>query len=210
MDESVLRARAFREAYVKLATELTADARSHLAPKNFALSAKQSDTGKPAYPIEDKQHARSALGFVGMHGSPSEKSEVYKDVARKFPDLAAKSSVPALRSKEKDSNMGQNGMQGLPGVVDNMKMGGLMNYMSNGAGEHKTEIAGLGVLAAPAVDRMQAVARARLSGEKGEAAVHKRQLMGETGHALTELGGLGMLTGPSIAHLRALAQKGHP
>jgi len=74
----------------KVAKVLTEGAREHIAPKNFAVSAKQSDTGKPAYPIEDKAHARAALGLVGMHGSPAEKAEVRKDVARKYPGMEGK------------------------------------------------------------------------------------------------------------------------
>lgn len=90
----------------KVAAELTESAREHIAPKNFALSAKQSDTGKPAYPIEDESHARNALARVKQFGDAKERAEVYKDVAKKYPGLAAHSSVPALRAKEKQSEMG--------------------------------------------------------------------------------------------------------
>ena len=88
----------------KAASELTAAGRDHIKPKNFSLSAKQSDTGKPAYPIQDKSHAANALARVKQHGSPAEKAEVYKDVARKFPELAAKSSVPAVKAKAKEKD----------------------------------------------------------------------------------------------------------
>lgn len=87
--------------FTKVAKELTTEAREHIKSKNFALSAKQSDTGKPAYPIEDKAHAENALSRVGAFGSPKEKAEVYKDVAHKYPDVAAHSSVPALHEKAK-------------------------------------------------------------------------------------------------------------
>ena len=83
----------------KTAAELTTEGREHIKKKNFALSAKQSDTGKPAYPIQDKSHAANALARVKQFGSPAEKSEVYKDVAKKFPELAARSDVPAVRAK---------------------------------------------------------------------------------------------------------------
>ena len=83
----------------KEAAELTEAARDKIAPKNFALSAKQSDTGAPKYPIEDKAHAANALARVKQHGTPAEKSEVYKDVAAKFPELAHRSSVEAVREK---------------------------------------------------------------------------------------------------------------
>lgn len=94
------------EALAKISSELTAAGRDHIKDKNFALSSEQSDTGKPAYPIHDKAHAANALARVKQHGSPSEKAEVYRDVAKKFPGLAAHSSVPAVREKEKDADMG--------------------------------------------------------------------------------------------------------
>jgi len=98
MNDSVIRRRALSDEYVKIAHELTTKARSEISSKNFALTGDQSSTGKKAYPIEDEEHARSAVGFVGMHGTPQQKSEVYKDVAKKYPQLAAHSSVPALHN----------------------------------------------------------------------------------------------------------------
>lgn len=142
-------------------------------------------------------------------------SEVYKDVATKFPGFVPK-------GKEKDSNMLGGGTAesygaaklpqqfqapqvGGQGATPMAKMSGMMQRIGKGlaseAGTHKTELAGLGILAAPSVDRMQAHARAGLAGEKGDAAISKRQIMGSTGHAMTELGGLGVLAGPSAAHL---------
>lgn len=112
----------------KIASDLTPEARAHIAPKNFALTAKQSDTGKPAYPIQDKAHARSALGLVGMHGDAKEKAEVYKDVARKFPELA--------RGKEKDGGMEAgpqpSGTQPLPGMARGGPPGGTGMQMGLG------------------------------------------------------------------------------
>lgn len=102
------------EALAKIAAELTTAGREHIKDKNFALSSEQSDTGKPAYPIHDKAHAANALARVKRHGSPSEKAEVYRDVAKKFPGLAAKSSVPAVREKEKDADMGMPSTTGAP------------------------------------------------------------------------------------------------
>ena len=67
--------------------------------------------------------------------------------------------------------------------------------------EHGTELAGLGILAAPGLDTLQAHARARLAGDRGPGAVEKRQFMGEAGHAAADVGGLGVLMGPEIAKL---------
>jgi hypothetical protein len=74
----------------KIARDLTEEAREHIAKKNFAVSAKASNTGKPAYPIPDKVHARSALGFAAMHHDPKDIAEVRKDVAAKFPGMVKK------------------------------------------------------------------------------------------------------------------------
>lgn len=73
---------------LKLAAELTPQARKEIAPKNFALTPSQSSTDAPAYPIHDEAHARAAIGLVGMHGTPEQKSEVYRDIVRKYPHLA--------------------------------------------------------------------------------------------------------------------------
>jgi hypothetical protein len=87
--------------------------------EDFAVSSKKSNTGKPAYPIPDKKHAISALGFAKMHHDSADLAEVRKDVAAKYPDLVHKaasvlvavtkfandSCVPK-KGKEKDSNMG--------------------------------------------------------------------------------------------------------
>lgn len=79
------------------------------------------------------------------------------------------------------------------------RVGGLMRNPN--VREHGTELAGLGVLALPGLDTLQASARARLAGDQGPHAVEKRQLMGEAGHAAADVGGLGVLMGPEIAKL---------
>lgn len=64
-----------------------------------------------------------------------------------------------------------------------------------------TEVGGLGVLAVPGLDTMQAHVRARLAGDKGPNAVEKRQFMGEGGHAVADVAGLGILAHPELKHL---------
>ena len=80
----------------KTAAELTAAGRNHIKEKNFALPEQRK------YPIPDAQHAASALGFVKMHGTPAEKSQVYAAVAKKYPELAARSSVQAVQNKAEE------------------------------------------------------------------------------------------------------------
>lgn len=87
-------------------------------------------------------------------------------------------------------------MKALPGAAKSL-MSGATPHM-----EHLNEIGGLGVLAVPSLDKLQAKARARFAGDRSEHAVEKRQLMGEGGHAALEVGGLGMLAGPAIARLK--------
>jgi hypothetical protein len=73
----------------KLAEELTSEARSKLPGKDFAVKAKKSNTGQEAYPIPDRQHARSALGFAKMHGDSADLSAVRAKIKSKFPDMLA-------------------------------------------------------------------------------------------------------------------------
>lgn len=92
----------------------------------------------------------------------------------------------------------------LPGAAKTIATG------ATEAGMHKNEIAGLGVLAVPGLDTLQATARARFAGDKGHDAVEKRHLLGEGAHAALDVGGLGMLAAPAVAHLKhAFAQSGY-
>lgn len=64
--------------------KLTSKGRDQIASKNFALPGRR-------YPIEDKGHAKAALGRVAQHGSPAEKSKVHAAVAAKYPGMINKS-----------------------------------------------------------------------------------------------------------------------
>lgn len=171
----------------KAAADLTAAQRAEIPKKDFALTGKQSNTKKPAYPIHDEKHARLALAFVKMHGSDAQKSEVYKDVARKYPQLAAKSSVTELKS--------------------HVKQGTANPSMLRRVGEHLVrhedphEIAGLGTLAVPGIDYAQARARALASGDTSPDATKKRRLLGPDASEAVELGGLGYLASPVAAKM---------
>lgn len=71
----------------KRAAELTRAGRSHVKEKNFVFP------GSRRYPIHDEQHAKSALGFSKMHGSPAEQAAVRAAVARKYPGLVKEAEV---------------------------------------------------------------------------------------------------------------------
>lgn len=95
------------EVLAKFAAELTTGAREEIKTKNFAVSAKKSDTGEPKYPIHDPAHARNALVRVRQFGSPSEKSKVYSAVAKKYPALATRSEVvPPQQQRKAEKKLG--------------------------------------------------------------------------------------------------------
>lgn len=59
---------------------LDANARKHIAAKNFAGPDR-------SYPIEDQAHARNALARVAQHGSPALQAEVRRKVHAKYPGI---------------------------------------------------------------------------------------------------------------------------
>jgi hypothetical protein len=65
----------------KIAKELTALGRKHIAPGNFVFPKEKR------YPIHDISHARNALARVSQFGTPEEKAKVRAAVYRKYPSL---------------------------------------------------------------------------------------------------------------------------
>jgi hypothetical protein len=127
----------------------------------------------------------SAVSSAGAHGSSEEKREVVRDILRKYPALARRGSVA-------------------PNVKQAGALGRLRDALkSPAAREHLPEIAGLGVLAVPGLDTLQAHARARLAKDQAPHAAEKRRLLGEGAHAALDVGGLGVLMAPELRHLRA-------
>jgi UDP-N-acetylmuramyl pentapeptide synthase len=63
--------------------------------------------------------------------------------------------------------------------------------------EDPIEVAGLGVLGGIGADRIQAHVRAGKGASDHE--IEKKQLLGETGHAIADTAGLGILAAPLIA-----------
>jgi hypothetical protein len=82
-------------AEVKSAAPLTAEQRSDLPKKDFAVKPKKSNTGKEAYPIPDRQHAQSALGFAKMHGDAADLASVRAKIKAKYPDML-KAAMPSF------------------------------------------------------------------------------------------------------------------
>lgn len=156
----------------KTAADLTPEARSELPKKDFAVSAKKSNTGEKAYPIPDRRHAASALGFAKMHGDSTDLAAVRAKIQAKYPDMlqgktAMRADVMTAFAKES---------------------GALMSSLANGPLSHKMEIGGLGILAAPVAHDLYKSVKAK---DKGGIA-----------SSGAELGGLGVLAAPAIAALR--------
>lgn len=90
---------------------LTAKARAQIPKKEFAVPGK--DGG--GYPIDTKTRAKTALGLVGMHGSPAEKAQVRSAVAKKYPDIEQSKGKQA----KKAGGNGGNTTQRLAHTLDN-------------------------------------------------------------------------------------------
>lgn len=74
-----------------------APAGSYAVPPSSPVGGK----GVAKYPIDSLARARNALARVEQHGSAQEKSMVKAAVKRKYPALAARSSVIKTRGKGK-------------------------------------------------------------------------------------------------------------
>lgn len=138
----------------KTAADLTPEARAKLPAKDFAVKAKKSNTGHEAYPIPDRQHARSALGFAKMHGDEADLAAVRKKIEAKYPDMLKAGST---------------------GDIVKVAGGLLARLAGGGPTAHKAELAGLGVLAAPVGYELQKNIR---EGHTGDAISNTAELGG--------------------------------
>jgi hypothetical protein len=82
-----------------------------------------------------------------------------------------------------------------------MSLADQFKALAHGAGEHKTELAGLGALMAPSVDELQAHARAAAAGEYNKPGVEKRTVLPHVAKPLIETVGLGGLMIPPAVNL---------
>lgn len=71
----------------KLGYEISETAREDMPKSTFAQPNKEEEGHKGKYPIPDRQHARSALGFAKMHHDSAALAAVEKKVHQKFPDM---------------------------------------------------------------------------------------------------------------------------
>lgn len=197
---------AFENELWKIAADLTSVQRADIPKKNFALTSKQSTTGKPAYPIHDLPHARLALAFVKMHGTDQQKGEVYKDVARKYPELAQRSSVPGLQEQAKSAMPSASVLLGHAPLPFPPKIPQLTHTaLAEGLGtftRHQPLAATTSSMAANTV--RPGLKMAGLANSIGQAIGHEstigRHLLNH--HNAYDLGGLGILAAPQIDSLQ--------
>lgn len=95
---------------------LDANARAHIAPKNFA------EPSKHKYPIENEAHARNALARVAQFGSDHEKEVVRRQVHAHYPHLAAEAyggQLPPVKQDVGDAMKAGGKVPGTPKVSHN-------------------------------------------------------------------------------------------
>jgi hypothetical protein len=134
----------------KIAKVLTQAGRERVKEKNFAIPKGEGPGGTGKYPIHDTRHAKSALTYVEQHGTPAEKGKVYAAVAKKYPGLSARSSVPEVAEKAKEKKAAKEKKPPHPGVTLAKSMLGFGTGM------------GLGYLGTKGVDKLM-----RLQGGQG-------------------------------------------
>jgi len=157
---------------LKVAAELTSAAREDLPKKDFAVPASKSNTGEKAYPIPDKQHARSALGFAKMHGDTADYHRVLEKVKAKYPDMIKDKTAGAA------SAVGEM-------IGRNTPVG--KHLLRNAP---KYDLGGLGIMSLAPVETFVHEARQKSKGERPD----NRELT----HAGLELAGLGTLAAPTL------------
>ena len=89
----------------KTAFEIEPEDRTGIPKKDFAQPGKEEAGHRGKYPIPDRQHARTALGFAKMHHDAGALAAVKKKIHQKFPDM----DVEGRGGEEKDSCMGKLG-----------------------------------------------------------------------------------------------------
>jgi len=125
-------------------------------------------------------------------------STLPKPLQDKYASVTVPAFISLLERMGKSAGIVQRGIgavRALPSAAKSVALG------ATTAAEHKNEVAGLGVLAVPGLDTLQASARARFAGDKSHNAVERRQLLGEGAHAALDVGGLGLLAAPAASKL---------
>lgn len=77
----------------KRSYEIKPSDRPDIPKKDFAQPKKEEAGHKGKYPIPDRQHAKSALGFAKMHGDSEAYAAVRAKVKAKYPDMLEKTAL---------------------------------------------------------------------------------------------------------------------
>lgn len=85
---------ALKRLLEKRGYEIQPSERTEIPKKDFAQPSKEEAGHEGKYPIPDRQHARSALGFAKMHHDSGALAAVKEKVEQKYPDML-KSAAPA-------------------------------------------------------------------------------------------------------------------
>ena len=90
---------------------ISTEERADIPKKDFAQPEKEnpSTETKGKYPIPDRQHAKSALGFAKMHGDAKAYAAVRKKVEQKYPDMLEKDASMLSRMARSAAGWGTAG-----------------------------------------------------------------------------------------------------
>lgn len=127
--------------------------------------------------------------------------------------IAASELAGPKRAKEKDANFGPGpATPDLPGAARGgsavtissamgSKMAGALSQLARHFHHYEDpyELAGLGILGGIGADRIQAHLRAGSGASEKD--IEKKQLLGETGHAVADTAGLGVLALPTVSKM---------
>lgn len=208
----------------KYAYEIQPSSRPDIARSDFAQPHKEEAGHEGKYPIPDRQHAKSALGFAKMHHDAGAEAAVRKKVEQKYPDmlhgdeheknanLRRLLEKARLEEKEKNASSYENVKNGLKAALKKSPatraalIGGAVGGIPNAA---------MGAATAPEGDRARSAVRmgvtGGLMGAGGGALYHhlNTKLANEWPHSgmLAATSGIGALAGGVGTYLASRPQK---
>ncbi len=121
----------------KLAYEIQPSDRPEIPKGQFAQPNKEEAGHKGKYPIPDRQHARSALGFAKMHGDTGALAAVKQKIRQKYPDML-EHTAGMTNSEVAPASGGANPPATVPGT-GMPKMAGVVPYPIKDYAKHVLE-----------------------------------------------------------------------
>lgn len=126
--------------------------------------------------------------------APTMMAKAASELAEKVREIALKKKLEAPKEAPKEEVKAAS-------LVEQMKSVGQTVGQNLVKHEDMHDVIGLGTLAAPIGDNIQARFRANLAGDKSEHGVEKRQFLSEPAHDVIEAGGLAHLAATPIAKM---------